>query len=123
MYRNGNTRTRKNYLHYSDLAKEIVDEKYVIFNVTSDPESLEILELLRACGLEQFCYRHLEAVYTYESLEFLRNLEQTETAELKSSVGGNEIQVTNADLTCIFGLQLVRLAPDEYKSGEERERC
>lgn len=108
--------------HYSDLAREIVDEKYVIFTATTDPESLEILECLRACGLEQFCYKHLDVVYTHEALEFLRNLDQTPTAELKSSVDGNHIEVTNEDIARIFGLQPGRRAPDEYRpSINEKE--
>lgn len=108
--------------NYASMVKDIVDEKYVIFNTTTDLESLEILECLRATGLEQFCYRHLDVVYTHESLEFLRNFEETADKQLKLSVGGTHFEVSNNDLRRIFNLPSGRNAPDEYKPAiDEKE--
>lgn len=64
--------------NYASMIKDIIDEKYVIFAVTTDPESLEIFYCIRASGLEQLCYKHMNTVYMHESLEFLKNLKETD---------------------------------------------
>lgn len=107
---------------YADMVKDIVDDKFVIFTNTSDPESPEILKCLRGSRLEQFYYKLLDIVYTHEALDFLRNLEQIANGQLQSSVGGERFEILDADLIRIFGLQPGRNAPDEYRSTiDEKE--
>lgn len=76
--------------NYVELASRIIDEKYVVVDATIDPESLEIIDCLKACSLDRYYSLHLEKIPTFEALEFLYHLEDTETIELKSSVEGKE---------------------------------
>lgn len=80
-------------VNYSDLTSRIIEDIHVVFNVTQDPEALEILDLIRDNGLESYCSAYVDMVIQFEAMEFLRNLKATSNQELISIVRGREIYV------------------------------
>lgn len=49
-------------INYSDLNGCIIEDKYVVFTMTQDPEALEILNLTRENRLEKLCSAHVALV-------------------------------------------------------------
>lgn len=111
--------SEKTVVDYSDLLGRIVEDRHVIFNITQDPESLEILDLIRANGLERYCSAHMDAVMQFEAMEFLRNLKATENLELISIFRGREIYVSNADLRRVFDLPIGRISLTIYRCEDD----
>lgn len=112
--------------NYANLTKQIVEDKYVVFNAMRDPESVEILKLLRACNLEKFCSAHANPVMQHEALEFLHHLEVLPNQDLKSMVNGESFEVTNDDLIRLFGFpkgKIRQFCTENRKMNKSEHNC
>lgn len=106
--------------NYASLAKKVVEDRYVVFGVTQDPESQEVEQLLRDNHLDHFCSRSGNPVMQYEALEFLQNREITSPGdEFTSMVNGEEIRVSNAGLIRIFILRRGKISPAHYREEDD----
>lgn len=99
----------KTICNYENLLKRIVEDRHVVFNVTSDPEAMEILNLIRANGLERYFSIHVDVVMQFKAMKFFRNLRVITSQELESTVKGREISIINSNLIRLFGLPIMTI--------------
>lgn len=91
----------------------------MVFNVTKDAKSLEILQLLKDCRLEKYCSEHLEHVIIHGALQFLFNLNQDKDGNMVTSLDDEEMVVTDDNIFKVLRLRSGSRLPEKYRIGEE----
>lgn len=108
---------------YPDIEpKKIVTENVVEFKATRDPESREVLRILRENGLECYCRDHTNEIMMMAALEFLYCLQLNARGYLVSEVRGERIMLMDKDISDCFDLPcpVNGILPEFYYIGEER---
>lgn len=108
-------------LIFREFAYEVIEEWCVDFRTTTDPESLEILKMLKECGLKTYCSASADSILIDGALKFLYNLRDHDGV-LYSEVQGEHLEITDDDLQRIFRLPAPtdRIMPDVYRTRQER---